>query len=83
VRCVPRGFTIFELLIVLAILVALAAPHEGIRLVAPGLAAAVIVAALMDVVILRRVKGEWEFPSGAVLTGGHSSLVIGQVTNDK
>jgi Na+-translocating ferredoxin:NAD+ oxidoreductase RnfD subunit len=68
----PKGL----LIIVLAILVALAAPHEGIRLVAPGLAAAVIVAALIDTVILRLMRGEWEFPSGAVLTGMFVAMVL-------
>jgi Na+-translocating ferredoxin:NAD+ oxidoreductase RnfD subunit len=61
----PKGL----LLIILVILLPLAAPSEGARLVAPGLAGAVIVAGLIDAVILRWMRGEWEFPSGAVLTG--------------
>src|ERR1700747_3530013 len=61
----PKGL----LIIVLVILVAVAAPHEGIALVGPGLASAVLVASAIDVVILRKIRGAWEFPSGAVLTG--------------
>jgi Na+-translocating ferredoxin:NAD+ oxidoreductase RnfD subunit len=68
----PKGL----LLIVLVILVALAAPHEGIRLIAPGLAGAVGVAGLIDVFVLRRIKGAWEFPSGAILTGLLVAMVL-------
>jgi Na+-translocating ferredoxin:NAD+ oxidoreductase RnfD subunit len=68
----PKGL----LIIVLAILVVLAAPHEGIALAAPGLASAVIVAALIDVVALRWTRGGWEFPSGAVLTGLLVAMVL-------
>ena len=68
----PKGL----LIIVLMILVALAAPHEGIVLVAPGLASAVIVAGLIDVLVLRRTRNAWEFPSGAVLTGLLVAMVL-------
>jgi Na+-translocating ferredoxin:NAD+ oxidoreductase RnfD subunit len=68
----PKGL----LIIVLAILVALAAPHEGIGLVAPGVASAVIVAGLIDVFVLRRTRNAWEFPSGAVLTGLLVAMVL-------
>jgi len=68
----PKGL----LIIVLVILVALAVPHEGIGLVAPGLASAVIAACLIDVFILRRIQGDWEFPSGAVLTGLLVAMVL-------
>src|SRR6202521_1753992 len=68
----PKGL----LIIVLAILVALAAPSEGIKLVAPGLASAVIVAGLIDLVVLRRMRNAWEFPSGAVLTGLLVAMVL-------
>lgn len=68
----PKGL----LTIVLVILVALAAPHEGMALVVPGLAAAVIVAAAMDVAILRKIHGGWEFPSGAVLTGLIVAMIL-------
>jgi Na+-translocating ferredoxin:NAD+ oxidoreductase RnfD subunit len=68
----PKGL----LIIVLAILVALAAPHEGIGLVAPGLTSAIIVAGLIDMLILRRTRNAWEFPSGAVLTGLLVAMVL-------
>ena len=68
----PKGL----LIIVLAILVALAAPSEGIGLVAPGLASAVIVAGLIDVLVLRWIRNAWEFPSGAVLTGLIVAMVL-------
>jgi Na+-translocating ferredoxin:NAD+ oxidoreductase RnfD subunit len=61
----PKGV----LIIVLAVLTALAAPREGMALVAPGLAGAVAVAMLVDAPILRVRKGRWIFPSGALLTG--------------
>src|SRR6202051_3127594 len=68
----PKGL----LIIVLVILVALAAPGEGIRLVAPGLASAVVVAGLIDVLALRWSRNAWEFPSGAVLTGLLVAMVL-------
>jgi Na+-translocating ferredoxin:NAD+ oxidoreductase RnfD subunit len=68
----PKGL----LIIVLAILVALAAPHEGFVLAAPGLASAVIVAGLIDALVLRRTRNAWEFPSGAVLTGLLVAMVL-------
>jgi Na+-translocating ferredoxin:NAD+ oxidoreductase RnfD subunit len=60
----PKGL----LVIVLVALAAIAAPHEGVRVVAPGLLGAVLVAGVMDVLILRTRHTRWEFPSGAVLT---------------
>ena len=68
----PKGL----LTIVLVILLALAAPSEGIRLVAPGLAGAVIAAGLLDVIILRLMRDEWQFPSGAVLTGLLVAMIL-------
>jgi Na+-translocating ferredoxin:NAD+ oxidoreductase RnfD subunit len=68
----PKGL----LIIVLVILVAVAAPHEGIALVAPGLATAVLVASAIDVLILRKIRGAWEFPSGAVLTGLIVAMIL-------
>ena len=68
----PKGlFTI-----VLVILLALAAPSDGVRLVAPGIFSAVIVASLMDLFILRWRNGDWEFPSGALLTGLIIAMVL-------
>ena len=60
----PKGL----LTIVLILLAAIAAPHEGIRTIAPGLLSAVAVAAALDLLILRSRHARWEFPSGAVLT---------------
>ena len=68
----PKGL----LIIVLLILVAVAAPREGIGLVAPGLLAAVIVAGTIDVLVLRRMREAWEFPSGAVLTGLIVAMIL-------
>jgi len=68
----PKGL----LTIILAILIALSAPHEGIRLVAPGLACAVIAAGLVDLLILKKRKKIWEFPSGAVLTAMIVTMVL-------
>jgi Na+-translocating ferredoxin:NAD+ oxidoreductase RnfD subunit len=68
----PKGL----LLIVLVILIALAAPSEGVRRVAPGLASAVLVAVLIDVLVLRWVLKAWEFPSGAILTALLVAMVL-------
>lgn len=68
----PKGL----LIVVLAILAALAAPSEGIALVAPGLASAVIVAGLIDLVVLRKIRNAWEFPSGAILTGLIIAMIL-------
>jgi Na+-translocating ferredoxin:NAD+ oxidoreductase RnfD subunit len=68
----PKGL----LTIVLVILIAMAAPHEGIRAVAPGLVAAVIVAGLIDVAALRWRRRRWEFPSGAILTALIVAMVL-------
>lgn len=68
----PKGL----LTIVLAVLVAVAAPHEGLRVVLPGLASAILAAGLLDVVILRMRHPRWEFPSGAVLTGMIVAMVL-------
>jgi Na+-translocating ferredoxin:NAD+ oxidoreductase RnfD subunit len=67
----PKGL----LTIVLALLAAIAAPHEGVRLVLPELAAAIAAAAAVDAVILRLRHRRWEFPSGAILT----ALIVGMV----
>jgi Na+-translocating ferredoxin:NAD+ oxidoreductase RnfD subunit len=68
----PKGL----LTIILVILIALAAPHEGLKLVVSGLAAAVLVAAAIDVLVLRKIHGAWEYPSGAVLTGLIVAMVL-------
>jgi len=68
----PKGL----LIIILIILVALAAPKEGIALVAPGLANAVLVAGLLDLLMLRLTRNTWEFPSGALLTGLLIAMIL-------
>ena len=68
----PKGL----LTIILVILAAMAAPHEGIRVVAPGLLSAVIAAGLIDVLILRKKRKAWEFPSGAILTALIVAMVL-------
>jgi len=68
----PKGL----LTIILVVLVAMAAPHEGIRVVAPGLVSAVIAAGVVDLFILRLRKKVWEFPSGAVLTAMIVAMVL-------
>jgi Na+-translocating ferredoxin:NAD+ oxidoreductase RnfD subunit len=68
----PKGL----LTIVLAALAAVAAPGVGVRLVLPGLLAAVTAGALVDLAALRIRKGAWEFPSGAVLTGLIIAMVL-------
>ena len=55
----PKGL----LIIVLAILIVMAALGEGIAQVAPGLASAVAVAALIDAPILRRKRKAGSFPA--------------------
>jgi Na+-translocating ferredoxin:NAD+ oxidoreductase RnfD subunit len=68
----PKGL----LTIILTLFVALAAPHEGLRVVAPGLISAVIAAGVVDLLILRMRKKVWEFPSGAVLTAMIVAMVL-------
>ena len=68
----PKGLV----LIVLAILVALATPHEGFTRVFPGLASAVSVAALIDALILRKRRNAWELPDGAIVTGLLVAMVL-------
>src|SRR5262245_434509 len=62
----PKGL----LMVILSIWIAIAATHEGIRTIAPGLLSAVFVAGLVDVLILR------DFPSGAVLTAMITAMVL-------
>jgi Na+-translocating ferredoxin:NAD+ oxidoreductase RnfD subunit len=68
----PKGL----LTIILVILTAAASLGEGIALVAPSLAGAVGVAALIDVLLLRLGSSTWQFPSGAVLTGLIVAMVL-------
>jgi Na+-translocating ferredoxin:NAD+ oxidoreductase RnfD subunit len=68
----PKGL----LLIIFVVLLAIAVPAESVRLVMPGLIAAVVVAALIDLPILRAREKHWEFPSGAILTGMIVAMVL-------
>lgn len=73
----PKGLVT----IVLTILVAIAAPLEGVERLAPGLISAAVVAGAIDAVILRRLrqrqtKQKWEFPSGAVLSAMFIAMVL-------
>jgi Na+-translocating ferredoxin:NAD+ oxidoreductase RnfD subunit len=68
----PKGL----LLLILIALAAAAAPREGLSHVLPGLLAAVGVAGLMDLVILRLRRPRWEVPSGAMLTGLIIAMVL-------
>ncbi len=61
----PKGL----LILVLALLTAIAAAHEGVRLVAPAVLGAVFAAMIVDAPILRLRHHRWEFPDGALLTG--------------
>ena len=72
----PKGL----LTIVLAILVALAAPHEGARVVVPGLLGALLAAGLIDAIVLRVRHKRWEYPSGAVLTALIVAMVLAAQT---
>src|SRR3954470_10561715 len=72
----PKGL----LTIVLVILAAIAAPHEGVWTVAPGLLAAVMVSAALDVVMLRTRHTRWDLPSGAVLTALIVAMVLSAQT---
>jgi Na+-translocating ferredoxin:NAD+ oxidoreductase RnfD subunit len=68
----PKGL----LTLVLAAMIAIAARHEGARLVAPRLFSAVAIAGLFDAIVLRVRHPRWEFPSGAVLTALIAGMVL-------
>ena len=68
----PKGLVT----IILAILIAIAAPGQGFRRVMIGLGGAVIASGLVDLLILRVRKKVWEFPSGAVLTAMIVAMVL-------
>jgi len=72
----PKGL----LTLVLIALVALAAPHEHIPTVAPGVLSALAASAILDALILRSRHTRWEFPSGAVLTALIVSMVLSAQT---
>jgi len=68
----PKGL----LLVILSGLIALASAGQRVALVAPGLVGAVLVAAAIDIVIIRRRQGAWEFPSGAIITGMFVAMIL-------
>jgi Na+-translocating ferredoxin:NAD+ oxidoreductase RnfD subunit len=68
----PKGLV----LILLAVLIALASLGQSLELLAPDLAASVAAAALVDLLILRKKYGVWEFPDGAVLSGLFVAMVL-------
>jgi Na+-translocating ferredoxin:NAD+ oxidoreductase RnfD subunit len=49
---------------------------QSIKVVGPGLAAALASGGLIDLLILRKRNNAWEFPSGAVLTGLFVAMVL-------
>ncbi|GEM_PF-379982 len=68
----PKGL----LLVALALLTALAAPHEGLYLILPEVFGAMLAAALLDVGLARIIRGAWFFPSGALLSGLIVALIV-------
>ena len=68
----PKGL----LILILAALVAIAAPHEGIAVVAWPLLSAIFLAGAIDALILRYRHKHWEFPDGAVLTAMLVAMVL-------
>ena len=68
----PKGLVT----IILAVLIAMAAPGQGFHTVMTGLVSAAIIAGLLDAIILRARKKVWEFPSGAVLTAMIVAMVL-------
>lgn len=68
----PKGL----LTLVLAALIAIAAPAGERRQIAVGLAGAALAAGAVDLLILRVRKNVWEFPSGAVLSAMIVTMVL-------
>jgi Na+-translocating ferredoxin:NAD+ oxidoreductase RnfD subunit len=68
----PKGY----LVIVLALLAAIAGAHAGVRHVVPGVVAAVAAAMIVDIAIVRVVRGVWFFPGGALLSGLIVALIL-------
>jgi Na+-translocating ferredoxin:NAD+ oxidoreductase RnfD subunit len=68
----PKGLVT----IILVILMAIALPGEGLAIALPGIFGSVIAAGLIDMVILRRRRVGWDFPSGAVVTALIVSMVV-------
>jgi len=68
----PKGL----LTAVFAVLILIAIPPHAPHAVMVSLSAAVLAASLVDAPILRLRKGEWEYPSGAVLTAAIVVMVL-------
>ena len=68
----PKGL----LILVLLVLLIPASLGTGVALVAPGMFAACAIAILLDAPILRLREKEWQFPSGALLTGMLVAMVL-------
>lgn len=68
----PKGL----LTIVLFTLLLIAAPTEGLSETWVVLTSAIGGAAFVDGIVLRYRRGEWEYPSGAVLTGAIIAMVL-------
>jgi enediyne biosynthesis protein E5 len=68
----PKGL----LTILLVVLAVIAAPGEDAGVVVRNMGAAVLAAGIVDSIILRLRKGEWEYPGGAVLTAMIVAMVM-------
>ncbi|HUX86092.1 MAG TPA: RnfABCDGE type electron transport complex subunit D [Chloroflexota bacterium] len=68
----PKGY----FLVLLGVITAVGLLDAGINKALPGLVAAMVAAALADVVYLRIAKGSLAFPSGALLTGLLIALIL-------
>jgi hypothetical protein len=68
----PKGL----LLAILLLFALLAIPGQGISDALPGVAAAMVTAALIDIVVTRATRREFEFPSGGLLTALIIALVL-------
>src|ERR1700712_1177387 len=67
----PKGL----LILLLTALTAIAAAGTGVRQVAPGVAASLLVALMIDAPLLYARKKRWVFPDGALLT----ALIVAMV----
>ncbi|MGV3707577.1 MAG: RnfABCDGE type electron transport complex subunit D [Gemmatimonas sp.] len=68
----PKGLLIIALLV----LIIPASISAGLSRVAPGMLAACAIAMLIDAPILRYREKEWQFPSGALLSGMLVAMVL-------
>src|SRR5436305_1853946 len=71
----PKG----QLLVVLAGLIAVAGPHEGLAHAIPTVIAAVVPATLLDFMLVKLREGVWIVPDSAVLSG----LIIGMILSSR